>query len=276
MLQRIAWLMMLVLGPLMVRGQSFTIRWSTDESQHAVEVEGVPRDVLASLRRTERPGGWWAHVFAVFVEQIVDPTKPPPPRFPLAGRWTAGEDRLRFEPEFPLARGMAYRAVFWPSRLPGPLGGPSVLLDAIGGADFARPVISFFELPPDRSPPDPARWTFGAIPTGGTRDPLHVRFDEPLNPRLALHAITVRRSAQEPDADEAILGAATVEPDASGWRFVPEQKWKSGAYQIVIASAIEDLAGNRSANPRDPTHANDNDAPVPSRPAVVALPFAVK
>lgn len=274
MLKRAVLAAMLVCVAAAGRAQSFTIRWNTDEAQHAVEVEGVPRDALASLAATERPGGWWAHVFAVFAEQTIDPSKPPPPRLPLAGRWTAGGDRLRFEPRLPLAHGVTYRAEFWPSRLPGPLGGPSILLGALGGSAHPRPVVSFFELPPDRTPPDPARWTFVSVPASGTREPLILRFDEPLNPVLALRSIAILLGAEDTAQDETIPGDATMEPGGRGWRFMPEHAWKRGAYRVVVAPTIEDLAGNSSARNFDMERVEG--APMRLAPPGISLPFAVK
>ena len=42
-----------------------------------------------------------------------------------------------------------------------------------------------------------------------------------------------------------VAGTATVNRGETEWRFVPNAPWRPGAYQLVVDTAIEDLAANR-------------------------------
>lgn len=138
----------------MARAQ-YTIRWVSDPTSTAVEVEGVPRDAFSALEAAEPGSVPWIQLLAVYAEQPVDPGSPLPAMPPVAGTWKLKNGKIRFEPRYPFTRGVAYRAEFWPSRLPGPLGAPAQLLGPIlnrqqpGGG----PVISFYELPREKNTP---------------------------------------------------------------------------------------------------------------------------
>jgi hypothetical protein len=119
-----------------------------------VEVEGIPRDAIEALQRSDPGTVVWPQLLSVYAEQPVDPGSPMPAMPAIAGTWKIDRGRLRFEPRFPFARGVAYRAEFWPSRLPGPLGAPAQLLgEVLGSAQPSGPVISFYELPRDKNAP---------------------------------------------------------------------------------------------------------------------------
>ena len=92
----------------------------------------------------------------------------------------------------------------------------------------------------DRVPPDPRRWKTAA-PRAGTREPLSVEFDEPLDQALAQRLIAVWR---EGATKAAVAGGVTLGERERSWRFVPDETWKAGAYEIRVATTIEDLAGN--------------------------------
>ncbi|MBL9202391.1 MAG: hypothetical protein JNL39_17910 [Opitutaceae bacterium] len=98
------------------------IRWHADREPVAVEVEGLP---AAALRAGAEQG---ADIFPVFAEQAHASGVPP-----MLGTWSVAEGRLRFEPRFPLVRGVRYRAEY-------------------RGAG-APPVVSRFELPADTAAP---------------------------------------------------------------------------------------------------------------------------
>src|SRR5262249_3704446 len=65
---------------------------------------------LASLKQPEH----WASLFALYVRRGGDRTGQPA----VLGSYRVEKGILRFEPRFPLARGVHYRAVFDPARLP--------------------------------------------------------------------------------------------------------------------------------------------------------------
>ena len=93
-------------------------------------------------------------------------------------------------------------------------------------------------LAPDDSPVDPAAWKIEP-PTAGGAGYLVVRFPDPLDHSLALRLIKVTNSQ-----GVAVPGEAEVVDEETCWRFTPAQAWQGGDYQLVVDTALEDLAGN--------------------------------
>lgn len=102
-------------------------------------------------------------------------------------------------------------------------------------ADFRK---SFRVGPPDRDPPDPARWKFER-PAAGTRQPLAVTFPKPMDHALALRMIRVRN----------VEGSSELENQERRWKFTPAKNWQSGTYKLLVQTTIEDLAGNNIGKP---------------------------
>jgi hypothetical protein len=116
----------------------------------------------------------------------------------------------------------------------------SACRDAAGrplGATFRK---AFQIGPADRTPPDPRRWKIQA-PVAGTRAPVVVEFDEPLDQALALRLITI---GSGPGTTARMSGEATLAANERRWSWLPSEPWAAGTYQLVVASTIEDLAGN--------------------------------
>jgi hypothetical protein len=112
--------------------------------------------------------------------------------------------------------------------------------DAAGRPLRAEFVKTFRIGEADRTPPDPRRWRV-ASPAAGTRDPLRVEFDEPMDQALALRLIGVEVGAER---TTRIAGDATLTEQERGWSFVPAQPWIAGPHRLTVAPTIEDLAGN--------------------------------
>jgi hypothetical protein len=115
-------------------------------------------------------------------------------------------------------------------------------LDAACRDAAGRPLTGAFEKafrigPADRAPPDPARWQIRA-PAAATRRPLEVEFDEPMDQALALRLIRVETDGRP------VRGDATLAPGERRWSFTPAQPWARSSHQLVVATTIEDLAGN--------------------------------
>lgn len=102
---------------------------------------------------------------------------------------------------------------------------------------------AFKVAPPDREPPDPARWKIEA-PQAGSRDHLAVVFPEPMDHALAQRLIRV---AVEPG--EIVGGKVSLEDQERRWKFTPDTVWRRGRYQIIIQTTLEDLAGNNIGKP---------------------------
>lgn len=111
-------------------------------------------------------------------------------------------------------------------------------LDARGnplGKEFRKP---FRVGPADETVPDPRKWTIQA-PRAGTRDPLMIRFPEPLDRALAARLISILDPMGDP-----VRGVVRIESEETVWTKTPEAPWQEGAYQMVVGADLEDLAGN--------------------------------
>ncbi|MGH9840062.1 MAG: Ig-like domain-containing protein [Blastocatellia bacterium] len=97
--------------------------------------------------------------------------------------------------------------------------------------------------PADREPPDHKRWQVSP-PQAGTREPLVVRFSEPMDAALAQRMISVRSPS-----DELFAGTVALDDQERRWTFKPDKPWPRGPHQLVIQTTIEDLAGNNIGKP---------------------------
>lgn len=103
----------------------------------------------------------------------------------------------------------------------------------------------------DHTCPDPQRWQITA-PKAGTRDPLRLLFDEPLDPAMLANALSVNGGKAR------LAGAVHVAPDARSCSFTPTGMWPAGSYTLEIDPLLEDLAGNNLLGPFEV----DRDLPV--------------
>jgi hypothetical protein len=122
--------------------------------------------------------------------------------------------------------------------------------------------------PPDREPPDPARWRVEP-PREGTREPLAVIFPDPMDQALALRLIGVAESS-----GKAVGGAAALADGERRWTFTPRESWRRGSYRLVVQTTIEDLAGNNIGKPFD-VDLSGGGSPPPAASAVT-LTFDVR
>jgi hypothetical protein len=81
------------------------------------DVVGLDAGVLADLAKAKLGPGQWTDLFAVYVDTGRAEVKDQPP---LLGSYRVEDGVLRFEPRFPPAAGVRYRAVFDPAQLPKP------------------------------------------------------------------------------------------------------------------------------------------------------------
>jgi hypothetical protein len=103
---------------------------------------------------------------------------------------------------------------------------------------------SFTGAEADRTPPDTARWRL-TPPLAGTRDALIVDFDEPMDYALLQRLITVVGGTRN------LSGKIEVTREETEWRFIPDQTWPGGNYELVVDTTLEDLAGNHIGRPFD-------------------------
>lgn len=98
---------------------------------------------------------------------------------------------------------------------------------------------------PDRETPEPASWKV-ETPAAGSSNMLVVLFPEPMDHALAQRLVHVLDAAGRVVDGEIALG-----DNERRWSFRPVGPWKSGEYQLVIQTTIEDLAGNNIGKPFD-------------------------
>jgi hypothetical protein len=116
------------------------------------------------------------------------------------------------------------------------------LVDAAGrtlGAEFRK---SFAVGPPDREPPDPAKWKV-TPPAASARGPLTIEFTDPMDHALAERLIRVTIGGR------AVAGDVSLGEGERRWTFTPSEPWRAGQYEIVVQATIEDLAGNNIGKP---------------------------
>jgi hypothetical protein len=106
---------------------------------------------------------------------------------------------------------------------------------------------SFRGGPANRRAPDPKDWRV-TPPRAGTADALVVDFPEPMNYPLLERMVRVSRASGSQDS---VVGTVSVDRQETRWRLTPHEPWKAGAYQLVVDTGLEDLAGNHIGQPFD-------------------------
>jgi hypothetical protein len=108
------------------------------------------------------------------------------------------------------------------------------------GRPLGRDILKrFTAVAVEPRPIRPADWKMTA-PPAGTRDPLIVRFDRPLD-----NALLQRMDTVVDAAGKTIAGEVTLTDKETCWRFVPAQPWAAGDYSLVVEPNLEDVSGNR-------------------------------
>lgn len=104
------------------------------------DVLGLDAKALVALGTLGSDDGRWREVFAVTADGVsARVLEADPQALPMVGRYALRDEALRFTPRFPLERGVRYRAVFRPDRIPG------ATRPATG------PVTALYSLPPERA-----------------------------------------------------------------------------------------------------------------------------
>jgi hypothetical protein len=116
--------------------------------------------------------------------------------------------------------------------------------DARGAPMIAGFRKTFRGGPEARHPPDPKQWRVTA-PQAGTLAALTVDFPSPMNYVLLLRMLRVSNAAA------AVEGVVAVDRQETRWLFTPKLPWKSGSYQLIVNTKLEDLAGNHIGEPFD-------------------------
>jgi hypothetical protein len=102
------------------------VRLSNDKSP-VVEVTGLEPAELKALAERKQTPEQWQTLLAMYVERLGDRSEQPA----MLGSYRVEKETLRFEPRFPLVRGVSYRVVFHPGRLPGRTGDAETTLETV-------------------------------------------------------------------------------------------------------------------------------------------------
>lgn len=121
--------------------------------------------------------------------------------------------------------------------------------------------------PPDETPIDTAKWELAA-PVASSRDPLLLRFGEPLD-----HSLLERVVRVIGPTGQRIAGTVATGDGEACWQFTPEQPWPAGNYQLTADTTLEDLAGNAIGRPFEVDEFDNVDEQIESKS--VLLPFMV-
>jgi hypothetical protein len=112
----------------------------------------------------------------------------------------------------------------------------------------------------------PGRWELRP-PAAGSTEPLVVELDRPLD-----HALLGRCLWVEDTAGLRVDGQAWVGEGERSWRFAPAQPWVDAPMQLVVDTALEDVAGNSAARVFDRDLGSRADDPLDVRQ--LRYPFA--
>src|SRR6185295_9113928 len=123
----------------------------------------------------------------------------------------------------------------------------------------------FKVVAPDEKQPDVRAWKVSP-PKAGSRDPLTVVFNEPLDEAMLHRSLTVVDAAGSP-----VAGRIEIDQEETRWRLHPTSPWTPGSHKLVVDVVLEDLAGNSIERPFEV----DVVRPVErsSTPRKVQLPF---
>lgn len=205
--------------------------------------------------------GWAARAITVrradTGERLDDVFLPPEPEL-----WDAGRTRLTMllDPGR-IKRGLVPNLEFGYPLVEGAT--VSISIDPVFRDATGQPLMAGAERtynigPALRSRIDPNAWRLTA-PAAGSRDPLRVEFDRPLDHGLLQHCLSVL------DAAGATLeGTVDIGTGEEDWYFTPDAPWQTDEYLLAVEPRLEDVAGNSPARVFDRDVTRPEDAPTQS------------
>ncbi len=114
--------------------------------------------------------------------------------------------------------------------------------------------------------PNPDEWKI-TPPKAGTREPLSVLFDEPLD-----HGMLERVLSVVDAKSTEVLGEIQIDQKETRWQFTPDEPWTTGGHSLKIQTHLEDRVGNSIARPFE---VDLNEPPSPPVPKVIFKQYAV-
>lgn len=91
-------------------------------------------------------------------------------------------------------------------------------------------------------------------PKGNSKEALTIHFD-----RIMDHALIQSMIQLKDGAENLVAGHWEILEEEKQIKFIPEKKWNSGKYKIVIDSRLEDVAGNNLKNLLDYNKSEENN-----------------
>lgn len=249
-----------------VDGMSYSLRVDSSGGGKGIESWAVQRPAVSSVSTTEAleihptastlpfnllrmyvhfsapmSEGWARKAVRIFDEDTGEPLEgvflPPEPEL-----WDRERRRLTLlldpgrikrglapnrELGYPLAEGMTVRVIV-----------DAEFRDAKGQPLRADAERRYRIGPALRSRIDPTAWRL-AVPPAGSRAPLVVDFDRPLDNALLQNSLRVLDLEGNPLSGEAEPGA-----EDWSWRFTPSAPWSKGEHRLIVEARLEDVAGN--------------------------------
>ena len=101
-----------------VTAETYSVRWQTNSGPPYVEVTGISKKLRTQLQAN--PQSELQKLLSVYASQGDFAANRSVP--PMLGDYSVEKRSIRFQPKFPLTRGVVYCAVFRPSKLPGASG----------------------------------------------------------------------------------------------------------------------------------------------------------
>jgi len=138
-------------------------------------------------------------------------------------------------------------------------------LDATGTPLAAGAERRYSVGPAIRQRLEPRSWRIEAV-QAGTQLPVRAIFDRPIDHALGLRCLTVIDDAGKP-----VPGHSTLEAGERVWSFRPASTWNRSAYALLVAAALEDVAGNSVIRIFDRDLTNRDHRPRPAEPIQLSL-----
>jgi len=134
------------------------------------------------------------------------------------------------------------------------------------GNPLRSPAERLYRVGPDeRDHVEPGRWTL-AVPTAGSREPLEVHFDRPLDHGLLGHCLSIADAS-----GRLITGIGSIGPEERVWSLLPAEPWAPAPHELIVDPSLEDLAGNSVSRVFDRDLNRPDDAPREARPVRVTF-----
>jgi hypothetical protein len=123
---------------------------------------------------------------------------------------------------------------------------------------------------------EPSSWII-ETPTAGTREPLSIRFPQPLDRGMlerVLRVLSADAAQKSSTASTELAGTIRITDEEKRWAFEPCDPWSAGRHVLAVSSRLEDPSGNSIGRPFEVDLKRSPVRPTP--PTVVRIEFHVR